>query len=172
MCLKQSIDALAISLPSLVSKYSNVHKIYSHIQSAISESFVIKEISGISYKGSYNLESETITIKSDLDEVLKIRTLLHETAHALDFTMAPIVNIPRNQHELIAESSAYIVLQKMGFDTTIYSVNYLKSWMTDNKELTAILQRIHEISYRMIMLLAEADASAFSITEESEEKTT
>ncbi len=170
MCLKQRIDALALSLPVLASKYRNVHEIYSHIQSAISESFVIKELSGIPYKGSYNLESETITIKSELDEMLKMRTLLHETAHALDFTTAPTVNMPRNQHELIAESSAYIVLLKLGFDTAIYSVGYLKSWMTDKEELTAIINRIYEISYRIIMLLAKADASDFSITEESEEK--
>lgn len=172
MCLKQCIDSLAILLPKLAYNTSNSHETYAHLRSALSESFDIKEVSGINYKGSYDLASKTITIKSDVSPILKIRTLLHEAVHALDFTISPVVDMPRNQHEIIAEAAAYVVALKLGLDTGSYSINYLRSWMTDEdtKDITVMSDRIQELSYRIILLLAESKDSAFYITEESEDQ--
>jgi hypothetical protein len=90
----------------------------------------------------------------------------------LDFTISPVVDMPRNQHEIIAEAAAYVVALKLGLDTGSYSINYLRSWMTneDTKDITVMSDRIQKLSYRIILLLAESKDSAFYITEESEDQ--
>lgn len=165
-----SDEYLPILVKGLSGNGETEHEIYNGLLSVLSGIYVIKEEKGIVSKGSYNLETKIITVRADMDYLQKIKTLLHETAHAIDFETDPDNEMPRNQHELIAESVAYVVSLRLGLDTSKYSVCYIKSWLKDKEELRIIADRVQKISYRIIKLLAESKDSAFSITEESEEK--
>ena len=85
----------------------------------------------------------------------RIKTLLHEYTHAVDFTMNPGEDIKKNVRELVAESVAFVVMQYMGFDTSSYSIGYIKSWMKDAEELKTVAAIVQKIACRIIDKLSE-----------------
>ena len=144
--------------------------IYERLLGVISKEHCVQEVSGTASKGSFNLETEVISIRGDLEYLQKIKTLLHEYAHLLDFQMHPEDDISRNRRELIAESVAFIVSLRLGLDTSRYSMSYIKSWLKDKEELKIIADSVQKIAYTIITELAESSDSAFSmLKEESEE---
>ena len=144
--------------------------IYERLLGVISKGHCVQEVSGTASKGSFNLETKVISIRDDLEYLQKIKTLLHEYAHLLDFQMHPEDDISRNRRELIAESVAFIVSLRLGLDTSRYSMSYIKSWLKDKEELKIIADSVQKIAYTIITELAESSDSAFSmLKEESEE---
>ena len=144
--------------------------IYERLLGVISKEHCVQEVSGTASKGSFNLETKVISIREDLEYLQKIKTLLHEYAHLLDFQMHPEDDISRNRRELIAESVAFIVSLRLGLDTSRYSMSYIKSWLKDKEELKIIADSVQKIAYTIITELAESSDSAFSmLKEESEE---
>ena len=144
--------------------------IYERLFGVISKEHCVQEVSGTASKGSFNLETKVISIREDLEYLQKIKTLLHEYAHLLDFKMHPEDDISRNRRELIAESVAFIVSLRLGLDTSRYSMSYIKSWLKDKEELKIIADSVQKIAYTIITELAESSDSAFSmLKEESEE---
>ena len=144
--------------------------IYERLLGVISKEHCVQEVSGTASKGSFNLETKVISIREDLEYLQKIKTLLHEYAHLLDFQMHPEDDISRNRRELIAESVAFIVSLRLGIDTSRYSMSYIKSWLKDKEELKIIADSVQKIAYTIITELAESSDSAFSmLKEESEE---
>ena len=145
-------------------------EIYERLLGVISKEHCVQEVSGTASKGSFNLETKVISIREDLEYLQKIKTLLHEYAHLLDFQMHPEDDISRNRRELIAESVAFIVSLRLGLDTSRYSMSYIKSWLKDKEELKIIADSVQKIAYTIITELAESSDSAFSmLKEESEE---
>lgn len=145
-------------------------EIYERLFGVISKEHCVQEVSGTASKGSFNLETKVISIRDDLEYLQKIKTLLHEYAHLLDFEMHPEDDISRNRRELIAESVAFIVSLRLGLDTSRYSMSYIKSWLKDKEELKIIADSVQKIAYTIITELAESSDSAFSmLKEESEE---
>ena len=135
----------------------------------LSKKFTIKEVTGTSSKGSYNLESGVISVRKDLEYLQRIKTLLHEVAHHYDFELNPNDDIPRNRREILAESVSYVVSLRLGLDTSAYSFSYIQSWLKDKDELKIIADTVQKISFIIINLLAESSDSAFSTLQESEE---
>ena len=107
-------------------------------------------------------------MRSDLEYLQKIKTLLHETAHAVDFALHPESDISRNRRELIAESVAFVVSLRLGLDTSSYSMSYIQSWLRDKEELKIIADTVQKVSYIIINKLAESSDSAFSDLKEDE----
>jgi len=144
-------------------------EIYEKLKEFISKEHMVKEVTGISAKGSYNVETGVICIRADLEYAQKIKTLIHEHAHAVDFTLHPEPDISRNRRELVAESVAYVVCQRFGIDTGSYSMSYLKSWLKDTNELKIIADTVQKVSARIIHNLAESTDFAFLFLKEDEE---
>ena len=164
-----SDEMLPVLVKGLSGNSESEREIFIRLMKVISKEFVVKEITGTASKGSYNLETGIITVRSDLEYLQRIKTLLHETAHAYDFKMNPEEDIPRNRRELIAESVAFVVSMRLGLDTSSYSMSYIQSWLKDKDELKIIADTVQKISYRIINLLAESNDSAFINLRESEE---
>lgn len=143
------------------------HQIYYALLAIFSKKYVINEVAGADNNGSFNLDTMTITVRSDMEYLHRIKTLLHEVAHAVDFETDSNNNIPRNQREMIAESVAYVISSRLGIDTSENSMYYIKSWIKDKEELRIISNRVQIISDRIIKMLAESKDSAFSVMEES-----
>ena len=143
--------------------------IYERLYDYISKKHIVQEVTGTASKGSINLETKVISVRSDMDYLQKAKTILHEYSHLIDFEMNPDENISRNRRELVAESCAFVVSARLGLDTSRYSMSYIQSWLKDKDELKLIADTVQKISYRIITELAESSDSAFSILQESEE---
>lgn len=142
--------------------------IYEAVLKYVSSKYCVQEVTDISAKGSYNIETKIISVRSDLQYQQKLKSLLHELSHAIDFEINPDMEIPRNKRELIAESCAFVVCLRLGIDTSSYSFSYLKSWLQDPKELGEVADAVQKISSRIINELAESKDFAFSHLMEEE----
>ena len=162
-----SDDMIPVLVKGLSGNTRTEREIYEQLFNVISQMYDVEEITGTASKGSYNLESGVISVRSDLDYLHRIKTLLHETAHAIDFSTNPD-ETPRNRRELIAESVAFVVSMRLGLDTSSYSMSYIKSWLKGKNELKIIADTVQKISYSIINLLAESGNSAFTFLKESE----
>ena len=162
---------LPILVKGLVGNSEEEKLIYERLYAFISREHTIEEVTGTASKGSFNLESKVISVRSDLEYLQKVKTLLHEYAHLKDFEMHPEEDISRNRRELIAESVAFVVSLRLGLDTSRYSMSYIQSWLKDKDELKQIADTVQKISYHIIAELAESSDSAFSmLKDESEEE--
>jgi hypothetical protein len=130
-------------------------EIFEKVLYVVSESYTVQEVEKTASKGSYNLQTQIISIRSDMGYLQKIKTLLHETAHAIDFKMNPDTGIKRNRRELVAESVAYVVSSWLGLDTSSYSISYIHSWQKDKDELKMIADSVQKISSIIVEALEE-----------------
>ena len=161
---------LPVLVTGLLSSTDEEKALYESLISYVSKEYCVQETDCGSSKGSYNLETHVISINNKIEYRQKIKTLLHEYSHALDFKMHPDDDIPRNKRELIAESTAFVVCLRLGVDTSSYSFSYLKSWLKEPDELKEIADSVQKISYEIINGLAGSSDSAFlNLKEESEE---
>lgn len=161
---------LPVLVTGLLSSTDEEKALYESLILYVSKEYCVQECDCGSSKGSYNLETHVISINNKIEYRQKIKTLLHEYSHALDFKMHPNDDIPRNKRELIAESTAFVVCLRLGVDTSSYSFSYLKSWLKEPDELKEIADSVQKISYEIINGLAGSSDSAFlNLKEESEE---
>lgn len=159
---------LPVLVTGLAGDSEQEQAIYEALLKYVSNQYQVEEVTGISAKGSYNIETQVITVRSDLQYQQKLKSLLHEFSHAIDFSLHPDMTIARNKRELIAESCVFVVCLRLGIDTSSYSFLYLKSWLQDPKELGEIADAVQKISSRIINELAESKDFAFSHLMEEE----
>lgn len=149
-----SDEQLPVLVKGLSGDSQEEQELYEKLKTIISAEYPVQEVTGQSAKGSYNLESGVITIRSDLEALQRVKTILHEFSHAIDFKLHPDENISRNKRELIAESSAFVVASRLNLDTSRYSMGYLKSWLADKDELAAVADSVQKVSAEIIDKLA------------------
>lgn len=107
-------------------------------------------------KGYCDYKTNTLVIRDGMSNVMKLRTLIHEYAHAIAHNHLKDNNKDyrdhRNKYESEAESIAYVVSKYLGIDTKDYSSNYLYSWSKekDFKELDDSLSTIVKNSKKII----------------------
>ena len=93
---------LPVLVTGLLSSTDEEKALYESLLAYVSKEYCVQETDCGSSKGSYNLETHVISINNKIEYRQKIKTLLHEYSHALDFKMHPDDSIPRNKRELIA----------------------------------------------------------------------
>lgn len=165
-----SDEYLPVLVKGLAGNSDAEKEIYDRLLAFISTEHTVKEVIGTVSKGSYNLDTGVICVRSDLEYLQKIKTLLHEYAHAIDFKMHPEPDVSRNRRELIAESVAFVVSMRLGLDTSSYSMGYIKSWLKDTDELKIIADTVQKVSAKIINNLAESSDAAFSNLKEEQEE--
>jgi hypothetical protein len=92
--------------------------------------------------GYYSLQNHQIVISPDLDEVMKLKTTIHEVAHSIlhcDKEHAVNEKLIDNKSdtsakELEAESTAFIVMNHFNIPSDEYSFGYLVGWADGNIE--------------------------------------
>lgn len=152
-----SDEYLPLLVKGLSGNSDSEKDIYESLLRVISTEHTVMEVTGTASKGSYNLETGIICVNADYDYMQKIKTLLHEYAHAVDFKMHPESDVSRNRRELIAESTAFVVSRYLGLDTGSYSISYIKTWMRDTDELKTIAETIQTISSDIISKISESE---------------
>lgn len=166
-----SDEYLPVLVKGLAGNSEQEKEIYEKLKAFISKEHPVQEVTGTASKGSYNLETGVICVRSDVEYLQKIKTILHEFAHSIDFAMHPEEDISRNRRELIAESVAFVVSMRLGLDTSRYSMSYIKSWLKDRDELKIVADTVQKVAAKIINNLAESSDSAFAdLREESEDK--
>lgn len=103
--------------------------------------------------GFYSPTAGEIVVDSTLSEKQSLKTLIHETAHAiLHNPEAASSQSTRETKEVEAESVAYVVCQYFGLDTSDYSFGYIAGWSSGKgtPELKASLETIRETSNGII----------------------
>jgi len=106
-------------------------------------------------KGYFSDSENRIAIKKGMSQVQTIKTLVHETAHAMLHSSAAEDKdnpVDRRTKEVEAESIAFTVCKRYGLDTDDYSFGYIAGWSSgkDTKELKASLERIKDTADKMI----------------------
>ena len=107
-------------------------------------------------KGYCDLENNTIVVKKGLSNLMRLKVIVHEYAHALAHShlkengMEYIHN--REKYETEAEAIAYVVSKYLGLDTRDYSQTYLYSWSKnkDFKEIDDSFSTIVNFSKKII----------------------
>ncbi len=100
-----------------------------------------------SAKGYYNPETKRIAVKTGMSDTQTIKTVFHETAHCLlhdPDKKIVTAKAPRNEKEVQAESTAFIVAEHFGIDTSDYSFPYIATW-TNGKTLEQLQKVLQEI---------------------------
>lgn len=94
----------------------------------------------------------TITLASDRAPDQQVKTLLHEWAHKVGVPDAIAAqDIHRGSEEIVAETTAFVMAQRMGIDTSQYSIPYVGSWAQgDPQKVMGLAQdvsrRVQEMS--------------------------
>jgi antirestriction protein ArdC len=74
-----------------------------------------------------------ITVAGNRSELQQVKSLAHEIGHAL-LHGNPEAGLSRSTFELEAESTAYVVCQSLGLDTSDYSFGYCAAWKQGDAE--------------------------------------
>lgn len=136
-------------LPELVNELTNpvdnFFDLKEILESISPVSIRFADIEG-SAKGYYSPTNQEIVINRGMSEEQTLKTMLHEIAHARFGHGSEEDNLMRFQKEIQAESTAFVVAEHLGIDTSAYSFPYLASWAAgkDIKELKANLENIRE----------------------------
>ena len=108
--------------------------------------------------GVWNPRDQAITLATDRDPNQQLKTLLHEWAHSLG---VPDVAAAQHRHvgqeEIVAETTAFVVAQRLGLDTTDYSLPYVGSWAQgDPQKVRALTQHVVERVQALSVVLDQA----------------
>lgn len=125
-----------------------------------------EEMSG-SKKGYCNYAEEKIAIKSGMSEQAIIKTAIHEITHAIAHTPQQDENgkeilKDRQTEEIEAESTAFVVCEHFGIDTSDYSFPYLAAW-SGSKELTVLQNSLDAIQANASNLIKEIESNLSSL---------
>jgi len=106
----------------------------------------------LSAVGFYSTKDNSIVIKPSLDFTSKCSTLLHEFAHYIHETRYKdqIKDFTTEQREFIAESSAFIVGDRVNLDMLTKSAQYIKSWTGDCNMFHTMSIVIEKVSNEML----------------------
>ena len=120
-------------------------------------------------KGCYNHLEEKIYLNQGMSQVQTLKTLIHETAHALLHARPEAADKDRHTKEVEAESIAYVVCQHFGIDTADYSFPYVSSW-SSGKELDELKASLDCISKTASGLITAMEAACPELAADKAEK--
>lgn len=145
----------SISVNELNGNVDNYGKLFKIIKE-ISPADVSFEKISTGAKGYYDQRSKRIAISEGMSELQNIKTLIHETAHAMlhdkDYLETTGEQKDRFTKEVEAESVAYTVCSYLNLPTEEYSFGYIAGW-SGQKRIDAVresLETIKECSSNII----------------------
>lgn len=126
-------------------------------------------------KGYFSPAEQKIALQKGMSEIQRIKTTIHEIAHALLHDKdGPKIdgvsqddNKGRNNKEVEAESVAYAVCQHFGIDTSEYSFGYVAGW-SSGKELTELKESMDTIKKTASMLISGIEEQLLELTKDKE----
>ena len=120
-------------------------------------------------KGCYSHLEQKIYLNRGMSQVQTLKTLIHETAHALLHARPEAADKDRHTKEVEAESIAYVVCQHFGIDTADYSFPYVTSW-SSGKELDELKASLDCISKTASSLITAMESACPELAADKAEK--
>lgn len=111
--------------------------------------------------GSFHYRSKTIRLRDDLPPLQELKTTIHELAHAHMHTKDD--NKPRHVKELEAESTAFLVCDSLGLDSSSYSFPYLTTWADDPDEILPAAERACKVADDILVALRTINLSPMEL---------
>lgn len=144
-------------LPTIAHELDGTVEGYSDFMTALKQISPVpiefKKIEG-SANGYYHLTDKNIVIDTGMSEMMNCKTTIHEIAHAILHNQddGSEKDVDRHTKEVQAESTAFVVCQYYGLDTSDYSFGYVAGWSSgrDLKELKASLDTIRQTADKII----------------------
>lgn len=101
--------------------------------------------------GFYNRADHSIHIQEGMSQAQTLKTLIHEMTHSM-LHREVMLDKPREQKEIEAESTAFIICDFLGLDTSDYSFGYVATWSSGRKptELKDCLAGIRTASNKLM----------------------
>ena len=101
--------------------------------------------------GFYNRGDHSIHIREGMSDAQTLKTLVHEITHSILHREVNL-NKSKQQMEIEAESTAFIVCDYLGIDTSEYSFGYVSTWSRGQKpsELKECLASIRTTANRLM----------------------
>jgi len=99
--------------------------------------------------GVTNWTDMTVTIRADVDDAARAKTLSHELGHVLlhdprdedgRVDLAAAMAVTRGAKEVEAESVAFLIGAAHGMDTSDYSLPYISTWASRDEGLATVRQ--------------------------------
>jgi hypothetical protein len=90
---------------------------------------------------------KSIWVRPEESRAQQLKTLLHEMAH---YYTEGVMGISRKDAETIAESAAFAIGARFGFDSGVRSFPYVALWSQDKKVLEENLAAIRKVTGKMI----------------------
>lgn len=112
-----------------------------------------EKIGGNTKKGYCDFTNQRIAIKLGMAEAHSVKTAIHEITHArLHNIVDPTQMGDRESKEIEAESTAFVVCNHYGIDTSDYSFGYVASWSADQdlNKLQKSLETIQKAASELI----------------------
>lgn len=153
---------LPVLVRGLAGNSEEEKQLYESLFKYASTKCTVQEVANISAKASYNIDTQVIQVRSNLEYRQKIKSLIHELCHFVDFKINPDLKIARNIREISAESSCYVICLRLGIDVSEYSFGYIQSWITDSKDIGEVADSVQKIVSIILNELAESSDFAFS----------
>ena len=116
-------------------------------------------------KGYYSPADDKIVVQSGMSDAQTLKTAFHECAHKLlhDPDLKSVTTkSARNEKEVQAESTAFIVAARMGLDTSEYSFPYIASW-SDGKQLDQLTRVLDEIQHAAKKMSSAIDSELMKL---------
>lgn len=139
--IAQSLNAEVVGYAEIIRKLESVSPLPVIYQTLVNENAAVR---GGTYYG------EHIAIKGGMSEADKIKTLIHEIAHAVIHDGDEEKD--RHTKEVEAESIAYVVSAALGIDASQYSFGYVANWGAEQtaETLTASLETIRNTANEIL----------------------
>lgn len=159
-------DPLPALCNELQGAVPDFQRIFSAVQSISPYEIVYEDMSG-DMKGYCRHTDKKIALKLGMSDEQIVKTLIHEFAHA---TLHANSSKSREQKEIEAESTAFIVSSFLGIDTSGYSFDYVSSWSyaMETSQLQEVLESIQVSANEMIVKIQ----AAMELLEKTPELTT
>ncbi|MBQ8923158.1 MAG: hypothetical protein IJ053_00045, partial [Lachnospiraceae bacterium] len=147
----EPLPDIAVRLTGDVEEYNR----YFDAVSSVSDYDIDFEDMGDTGKNGYcNFTESKIRIKSGLSQAHTIKTLIHEVTHEKIHSGrdSDYIAEHKNQMEVEAEGTAYVVCSYIGLDTSDYSFGYVTGWASGNETdvLKQSLTTIRNTAYELI----------------------
>ena len=161
-------------LPQLVNELNGSVEAYQDLMQAICDvspfPVSFEEIQG-GAKGFCDPVTQRIVIQQGMSEAQSVKTAIHEVTHA--DLHAPEQNLiladrtDRRTREIEAESTAFVVCEHYGIDTSDYTFPYLASW-SSSKELAELQSSLETIQKQAGDLIDKIDTRLTELQKDRE----
>ncbi|MCW2750386.1 MAG: uncharacterized protein JWR83_1496 [Aeromicrobium sp.] len=111
---------------------------------------LVERASGATWNGQTSFTSREVRVHDDLDPPQRLKTLLHEWAHATMGHENRVSESSRHIAEVEAESVAYLLCDRVGVDSQQYTVPYVSGWAGSVEVVKATAERVLGATSKLI----------------------